>query len=243
MKCVLLAAGYATRLYPLTLDTPKSLLKVGSTTILERILAKVNEVSAIDEIVLVSNARFADQFRTFLHEQGTEKLVCVLDDGTSDNEHRRGAVADLAFAIAERRLDNDILVLAGDNLFDFSLADFVEFFLEKNADCITAYIEHDLDALRRTGVAQMGSDSRVLAFEEKPREPKSHFAVPPFYAYKRETLPLMQTYVDAGAPADAPGQFIEWLVARKPVYAFQFVGRRYDIGTLESYERAQRIFQ
>jgi len=242
MKCILLAAGYATRLYPLTRDLSKSLLRVGGKTILEHILAKIDEVHEVDEIIIVTNSRFAESFKEFIVGYRGKKPVHVLDDGTADNEHRLGAVADMAFAIEHGNMVDDVLVLAGDNLFDFSLQDFVRFSEVVCADCITAYEESDRSALQRTGVAVLGPDGQVVSFEEKPREPKSHNAVPPFYVYKKDTLPLILAYVEAGDNVDAPGQFIQWLVEQKPVYAFEFLGRRYDIGSIESYEEAKRIF-
>ena len=243
MKCVLLAAGYATRLYPLTKDKPKSLLLMGDKTILEHILAKVEEVREIDTVVLVTNTKFKSQFEEFIANHPRKNPVIVIDDGTSDNDHRLGAVADLALAIESACIDEDTLVLAGDNLFDFCLADFARFFDSLQADCVTAYTETNLDALRKTGVAEIDTDGRLRSFEEKPCQPKSAYAVPPFYFYRRETLPLIKRFVESGENVDAPGQLICWLVERKPVYAYHFLGRRYDIGSLESYEQAKKYFK
>jgi glucose-1-phosphate thymidylyltransferase len=243
MKCVLLAAGYATRLYPLTLNLPKSLLSVAGRTILDRILEKVDGVPEIDEVILVSNSRFADQFARFLSGRKSRIACSVLDDGTSDNETRLGAIADLLFAVDRRCLDGDLMVLAGDNLFDFRLSDFATFFHEKGADCITAHRLENQAELRRTGVAELDSDSRVLSFQEKPAVPRSTWAVPPFYLYRRETLPLIREYLEGGGNPDAPGNLIPWLAARRPVYAFTFSGRRWDIGNAESYEEAKRAFE
>lgn len=242
MKCVILAAGYATRMYPLTENLPKSLLVVAGKTILEHILAKVEEVPEIDEIILVSNAKFAGQFREYLKKSGQDDRITLIDDGTWDNEHRLGAVADLGLAIERRQIDDDILVLAGDNLFDFSLADFAAFYDVIQFDCITAHLENRQEALMKTGVAELDSKGRVLSFEEKPKEPKSNFAVPPFYIYKKDTLPLIHSYEEEGNNSDAPGQFVGWLVKRKPIYAYRFTGTRRDIGSLDNYREAQKLF-
>lgn len=242
MKCVLLAAGYATRLYPLTLNTPKSLLPVAGRAILDRILEKVDRVPGLDRIVLVSNARFADQFEAFMASRRSLIPYTVLNDGTTDNDNRLGAIADLLFAVDRLGLDEDLMVLAGDNLFDFELSDFSSFFRAKRADCITAHRLEDVGELRRTGVAELTADQRVLSFEEKPAEPKSTWAVPPFYLYRRETLPLIREYLAGGGNPDAPGNLVPWLAGRLPVYAFTFEGARYDIGTPESYAEAQRAF-
>lgn len=242
MKCVILVAGYATRMYPLTENLPKSLLVVAGKTILEHILAKVEEVPEIDEIILVSNAKFADQFRQYLKNRGQDNRISLIDDGTWDNEHRLGAVADLGLAIEQGRIDDDVLVLAGDNLFDFSLRDFVAYFHTVNADCITTYIEENIEALQRTGVAELDPSGRVLSFEEKPKKPRSNNAVPPFYIYTRATIKIIQQFLHSGMNTDAPGQFVSWLVNEQRVYAYRFVGMRYDIGSIAGYEEIKRIF-
>lgn len=242
MKCVILAAGYATRLYPLTENLPKCLLIVAGKTILEHILAKVEEVAEVDEVLLVSNAKFAGQFKSFLSGYKGKKPVTVLNDGTWDNEHRLGAIADLKFVVDQAKIDDDLLVLAGDNLFDFSLRDFVAFFYGVKGDCITLHHEESLEALRKTGVAEVNVDGRVLSFEEKPSAPRSNNAVPPFYLYTKETVLVLPQFLASGANADAPGQFVAWLVKTKPVYAFRLEGKRYDIGSLASYEEANKVF-
>lgn len=242
MKCLLLVAGYATRLYPLTLDKPKSLLPVGGKTILERLIEKIEQVPQITDTILVSNARFADQFATYIKEIGQDDRICTINDGTWSNETRLGAIGDMALAIKEKAIDEDLMVLAGDNLFDFSLADFAAFQASMQADCITAHKESRPEALRKTGVAELDSQGKVLSFEEKPEHPKTEYAVPPFYIYKKDTLPLIQSYIDEGNNPDAPGQFVGWLVDKKQVYAYRFDGKRHDIGSLESYQEAQRLF-
>jgi len=242
MKCLLLVAGYATRLYPLTKDWPKSLLPVGGKTILERLIDKIDQVPQIKEIILVSNARFAKQFENYIKAIGQDTRIIIINDGTLDNQSRLGAIGDMDLAIRQEGIDEDLMVLAGDNLFDFSLADFAAFQASVNADCITAHKEERLTALQKTGVAELGEDGRVLSFEEKPVQPRSNFAVPPFYLYKKETLQLIHEYIKEGNNADAPGRFVSWLVHKKPVYAFRFVGKRHDIGSLESYQEAQRLF-
>ncbi|HCX96368.1 MAG TPA: nucleotidyltransferase family protein [Spirochaetaceae bacterium] len=242
MKCVILAAGYATRMYPLTKDLPKSLLVVADKTILEHILMKVEEVPEIDEIILVSNARFADQFEAYIKGIRQDTRICMINDGTWDNETRMGAIGDMNLAIRQKNITEDLMVLAGDNLFDFSLMDFAAYFHSVNADCITTHWEERLDALKKTGVAELDAQGKVLSFEEKPAFPKSNFAVPPFYIYNKETLPFISTYIEEGNSPDAPGQFVGWLVNKRPVYAFRFTGKRHDIGSLDSYREARRLF-
>lgn len=242
MKCVLLAAGYATRLYPLTRDLPKSLLPIGGGTILDFIAAKIGEVEGIDRIFLVTNDRFFAAFSDWAARHPSRQEITVLSDGTTTNENRLGALADLRFAIGSGGVDDDLLVMAGDNLFDFSLADFVVFFNRVGRDCITVHELTDPEALRRTGVVTVDALGRVTGFEEKPRQPKSQLAAPPFYLFRQETLPWIGKYLEEGNPPDAPGNFIPWLISRREVYAYRFAGHRYDIGDLDSYRRAVGIF-
>jgi glucose-1-phosphate thymidylyltransferase len=167
----------------------------------------------------------------------------LIDDGTWDNEHRLGAIADLALAIEQAKIDDDVMVLAGDNLFDFSLKDFTYFFTNVQADSITTYYEECREALNRTGVAELGPKSQVLSFEEKPIKPRSNNAVPPFYIYTKATIKIVQQFLRTGQNADAPGQFIAWLVKRKSIYAYKIKGKRYDIGSLPSYNDVKSAFE
>ena len=242
MKTLILAAGYATRMYPLTLNTPKPLLDIGGRTIIDRLLDKLERTPGVDECIVVSNAKFYGHFLAWARERTLPWPLEVLNDGSTDNENRLGAVADMQFAIQEKKLTCDLLVLAGDNIFDFELSAFAEFFRGSGCDCITTHRLDDVEKLRRTGVIETDENGRVLSFEEKPSLPKSNLAVPPFYLYRRETLPLVAEYLAGGNNPDAPGNFIPWLLTRRQVSAFFFEGRRYDIGTLENYEKLRETF-
>ncbi len=242
MKCILLVAGFATRLYPLTLHTPKPLLPVGGKTILDRLMEKLEEIPSLEEVILVSNGRFFSHFVQWATTCVSTLRVIVLNDGAMDNDQRLGAVADLEFAVREKNIREDTLVLAGDNLFDFSLKAFVDFFHAKRADCITTHPVEDPEHLKRTGVILVNSDGKVVEFEEKPKHPKGTLAVPPIYLYRQDTLPLLTSYLKEGNNPDAPGNFIPWLLQRKEVYAYFFQGKRYDIGTPESLEEARRVY-
>lgn len=249
MIAIVLAAGYATRLYPLTKDVPKPLLDVAGRSILDRVVDNAEGVTDLREFVVVTNHRFVDHFQRWAdaRRSSSQRKVTVIDDGSTSNENRLGALGDLKLAVdvlIEHGFDEPVLVLAGDNLFDFELSDFAAFAGERGSDCITAHRLDDVEALRRTGVVELTRDNRVLSFAEKPAEPRSTWAVPPLYVYRPETLKEeLPIFLSENNESDAPGSFIPWLIQRKPVYAFPFTGDRYDIGNLDSYEAAQRVFE
>jgi len=243
MKGVILAAGYATRMYPLTEHTPKSLLPVAGVPVIDYIMAKIVQVEEIDRVYLISNAKFFEQFRDWLDRRDWPKPIEIINDGSTRNENRRGAIGDLGLAIEEAGIDDDVLVLAGDNLFEFSLCDFVSFFDEKGRSAaVTIREEHDPERLRRVGVAEVDEDWCVLSFTEKPEQPRSNYGSPAFYIYGREVLPMVRQYVDEGNNPDAPGNLIAWLHSRRPVYGFLFREMRYDIGNMETYREVDRIY-
>ncbi len=243
MTAVILAAGYATRLYPLTRDTAKPLLDVAGRTILDRILENAARVPALSSLVVVSNARFYRQFCRWASTVDYGVPVTVLNDGSTDNTNRLGALADLQFAVRECDISDNTIVIAGDNLFEFELAGFAAFFDAVGADCIAVGKVDDPAQLRRTGVVELDTDGRVLSFQEKPAEPRSHWGAPPLYLYRATTLQQpLDEFLRSGADADAPGAFVPWLIGRGRVYAYRFEGARHDIGTLESYRAAQALF-
>ncbi|TCT12848.1 glucose-1-phosphate thymidylyltransferase [Natranaerovirga pectinivora] len=243
MKCILLAAGYATRLYPLTKDKPKSLLEVSGKTILQHILDKVEVIEGINDVYIVTNDRFYNQFNDWVNQYPTNKVVKVINDGTTTNDNRLGAIADIQYVVDKESIEEDVLVLAGDNLFDFDLRDFVNFYKDVNNDCISVLEVSNVEDLKRTGVVEIDENGIAIGFEEKPQEPKSNLAVPPFYLYTKDTVNRIKEYLNEGNNPDAPGNFVPWLIGKKDVYAYKLQGKRYDIGTLESYEKVQDIFK
>ena len=243
MDCIVLAAGYATRLYPLTREFPKPLLPVAGRSILDRLLDKAFAVPEVGNVTVVTNARFHHHFESWRESRPESPRISLVNDGSTTNENRIGALRDLALAVEAAGPAGPTIVLAGDNLFEFELTDFVDFFRQREADCITTHHLEDVERLKRTGVVQIGQEWRVIGFQEKPEEPNSHWAVPPFYLYTRETLlESLPDFLTDGGNADAPGSFIPWLLARKTVFAFPFEGERYDIGNLESYQSVRRAF-
>lgn len=239
MKCIILAAGYATRLYPLTENFPKPLLKVGDKAILDWLIDDIEPM--IDEFIVVSNHKFAHIFEEWAKDRSGN--ITIIDDGTTSNETRLGAVKDIQLAVNKADIKDDCIVMAGDNLLDFSLGKFVEFARDKDTACVMCHPEDRLEALRKTAVITMDDNCKITSYEEKPVNPKGNHAVPPFYFYKAEDLQLIQTALDAGCGYDAPGSFAAWLSTQKTMHAFVMPGKRYDIGDVESYERVKAIFQ
>lgn len=241
MKCLILAAGYATRLYPLTENFPKPLLEVRGKTILDWLLDDLERTDEIEEYIVISNHKYYPQFQSWA---GTHRLpIRVLDDGTVSNETRLGAVRDIAFAVEKLSLSGDLLVVAGDNLLDFSLSLFLRYAREKGTSCVMRYWEGDLNKLRKVGVAEVDENGRILSMEEKPAVPKSNWCTPPFYFYKGDDVPLVKRGIEEGCGVDAPGSFLAWLSARTAVHAFEMPGKRYDIGDLESYRAICESYQ
>ena len=245
MKCLILAAGYATRLYPLTENFPKPLLEVAGKPILDWLIDDMNQTGLIDEYIIISNHKFTHIFQDWADKRNLMfNVKClILDDGTSSNETRLGAVKDIQFAIEQLNLDDDLLVMAGDNLLDFSLSGFVNFAQEKHATCVMRYFEADEARLHKTGVAEINEEGLILSMEEKPANPKSNWCIPAFYYYTREDARLIKKGIESGCGIDAPGSFIAWLSTQTKVYTFEMPGKRYDIGTLESYKAIKEIFK
>ncbi len=243
MKCIVLAAGYATRLYPLTENFPKPLLEVQDKTILDWLLDDIDSQGKIDEYIVVSNHRYAAQFEQWAAQKKLSALITVLDDGSVSNETRLGAVRDVQLAIEHGQLDDDLLVIAGDNVLDFSLGKFINYFEKKRHSCVMRYYEADMQKLKRCGVAEVEGNGRVFSMEEKPAEPKGNWCIPPFYIYAKEDVHKVYQGLEQGCGVDAPGSFIAWLCGQTEVYAMPMPGKRYDIGDVQSYARVQREYE
>jgi glucose-1-phosphate thymidylyltransferase len=228
MRALILAAGYATRLRPMTDSLPKMLLPLAERPMLDYLVDRLREVDELDAIDLVTNARFADAFRKWAPED-----VTVHDDGTTSNEDRLGAIGDIAFTIERAGLmGEDMLIVAGDNLIGYSLATFVEFWREKGGSAIAVFEVEDRSLLPQYGVVELDDDARVVGFEEKPAEPKSDLAATAAYLYRAADLELLNTYLEEGNAPDAPGNFAAWLHKRAPLHGYRFSGEWYDIGDL-----------
>jgi glucose-1-phosphate thymidylyltransferase len=239
MKAMILAAGYATRLSPLTDSIPKMLLPLAKRPMLDYLLDRIREVDEIDAIHLVTNARFAQAF-----EDWAPQDVTVHDDGTSSNEERLGAIGDLAFTIEQAGLKGqDLFVVAGDNLIGYSLREFVDFWRGKGGSAIAVYEVGDPSLLRHYGVVELDEDDRVVGLEEKPERPKSNLAATASYLYRADDLGRLPQYLEQGNPPDAPGNFAVWLHTRAPLYGYRFAGEWHDIGDLRQLLAADNLLR
>jgi len=242
MKAIILSAGYATRLYPLTKDIPKGLLPIGEKSILDFIVDQIETIKDIDEVFIISNHKFYKNFYDWSVIRKSHLKFTVLDDNTTDDTNKLGAIGDIQFTIEKGNICEDVLIMAGDNFFTFDLLDYINFYKKVNADTILVKEMDKLSDLQRMGNAILDGNDKVVEMEEKPQEPKSKCAVFASYIYKKETLPLIKQYLNEGNNPDAPGFFPSWLHKIKPVYAYKFIGECYDIGTHESYAEVCDIF-
>ena len=253
MKNVVIAAGYATRLGDLTKNFPKPLLKIGESTILGRMLDDIDRIPEIDEHVIITNHKFAHIFEEWAEKRSLDyarddikggrddnprKPITIVDDGTETNETRLGAVCDLLFAMDKLHIDDDLLVVAADNLLFFSFQEFVDFAKEKGTSCIMCHEQPSIEKLQRTGVVELDENYRVLGMEEKPQVPKSHWAVPPFYIYLKKDLELVRNSVANGCGKDAPGNLAHYMVEHTTMHAWPMTAGRFDIGSLDTYYEA-----
>lgn len=238
MKNIVIAAGYATRLGELTRNFPKPLLKIGDSTILGRMLDDIDRIDCIDEHIIITNHKFAHCFEEWKREQHYTKPITIVDDDTETNDTRLGAVCDLLFAMDKLSIDDDMLVVAADNLLFFSFQEFVDFAKEKGTSCIMCHEQPSTEKLQRTGVVMLDDDSRVLNMEEKPQCPQSHWAVPPFYIYMRHDLELIRHAVENGCGKDAPGNLAHYMVDNTVMHAWKMSAGRFDIGSLDTYYEA-----
>ena len=239
---VVIAAGYATRLGELTRNFPKPLLKIGDNTILGRMLDDIDTIPEITEHIIITNHKFAPIFNEWAKGLQYTKPITIVDDGTSTNETRLGAVCDLLYAIKDRNINDDLLVVAADNILFFSFKEFVDFAIEKQTSCIMCHEQPSIEKLQRTGVIVVDENWKVLNMEEKPQEPKSHWAVPPFYIYLKKDLDLVRASVDNGCGKDAPGNLAHYMVEKTDMHAWKMSAGRFDIGSLDTYYEACQRF-
>ncbi len=245
MKVIILAAGYATRLYPLTLTRPKPLLPVAGQPMIDYVLDNLAPIGGIDRIYVVTNAKFASHFQTWADDYRATKAklnFTIVNDGSTDDTSKLGAIGDIHFVLNSQNVTDDIIVVAGDNLFSEKLPDFGRFCREKSAPVLAVYDVGDLEQIKKYNAITLDSDGRITFFEEKPKNPTSTLTGIALYYYPKSALPLIRQYIAEGNNPDQPGRLIQWLYPRLPVYTWKVPGLWYDIGSKETLEEANRIF-
>ena len=245
MKLLVLAAGYATRLYPLTLNQSKSLLEVAERPMIEHILATTEDIGDIDHIIIVTNEKFARDFEAWVGGYRQTRQHCppitVVNDHSTSDETRLGAIGDIKLVIDSQKIADDLLIIGGDNLFKSSLTEFVKF-AAKNGPTLGVYDVGDLEQMKKYGNVSVDHERKITKFVEKPPQPETTLAAMCLYYYPRTVLPLIDQYVKEGNKLDQPGRLIAWLYQRQPVYAHQIRGQWLDIGSFETLELARRLF-
>jgi glucose-1-phosphate thymidylyltransferase len=245
MKVVILAAGYATRLYPLTLTQPKPLLPVAGKPMIEYVLDNLAPIGGLDRIYVVTNARFATHFQKWADAYRAAKAkldFTIVNDGSTDDSNKLGAIGDLHLVLSREQVQDDVIVVAGDNLFSQELSDFGRFCREKRAPVLAVYDVGDLDQVKKYNSISIAGEGRITFFEEKPKNPTSTLTGIALYFYPKPMLPMIKQYIAEGNNPDQPGRLIQWLYPRTPVYTWKVPGLWFDIGSKESLEEANRIF-
>jgi glucose-1-phosphate thymidylyltransferase len=242
MKALILAAGYATRLYPLTEDKPKALLPIGGKPILERILEKFVQEAEIDKFYLVSNQKFSSDFISWLDEVDLELNIEVLNDGSISDEDKKGAIGDIQFFLDKTQVKDDLMIIAGDNLSEFPVSNLIKFF-KKNGTTVAVCDIGNKENAKRYGVVKIDKNNQIVEFIEKPEEPVSSLVATGFYIFKTEDLLSVGDYMKSGNSPDAPGYYISWLHKKKPVYGYVFKEAWYDIGDAATYKKVNEIYQ
>ena len=242
MDAIILAAGYAVRLYPLTENTPKPLLKVAGKPIVEHIIDKLEELDIINKIYIVTNDKFEQNFIEWLHNFDAKKSIEIINDRTKSNDDRLGALGDVRYVMDTKKITDDIEVIAGENIFEFSLNDVIDLFKKKKSNIVVLHDVKNLELAKQYGVVEV-NDSTVINFEEKPAHPKSTLVSTGIYLFPKKTLLLTKKYIDQGNSPDKTGSFIEWLHKRDKVYAYVTDKPWYDIGNIEQLEKANKHFK
>jgi len=241
MKCIILCAGYATRLYPLTSDKPKSLLPIKGKPILDYIIEKVDQIEEVDEVFVVSNNKFYKNFLDWQNSRKFKKKVKTINDGTLDNESRLGGLGDLWFVIEKEKINDNLLVVLGDNFFDFDLDKVIDFFHKKNKEVVGLHDIGDLNEAKRFGVLKIQEDGKIISFVEKPEKPESTFVSTGIYVYSKDTIKKIEEYMKTDKPKDGPGNLVIYLMSLQDVYGLVLNEDWYDIGSIETYKRVNEV--
>jgi len=238
MKAIVLAAGYATRLYPLTLNTPKPLLKIAGKPMIEYILDKLYEIPSLDEIFIITNDKFFDKFNNWINNYKSNISIEIINDKTNSNEDRIGAIGDIDLVIKREKIKDELIIVAGDNLFEFSLKEFVDF--SKDKPIIASHDINNIDLAKQYGILSVDDKYKITNFEEKPEKPKSTLAATCIYFLPSDIVKMIDEYIQKGNPTDKPGHFIQWLYKETEVYSFVTKERWFDIGSKEQLEEVRK---
>ena len=245
MKVIILAAGYATRLYPLTLNQPKPLLPVAGKPMIEHVLDNLAPIGGIDRIYVVTNAKFAGHFQKWSEERHAAKSnsrFTIVNDGTTSDADKLGAIGDIHYVLQTQNVDDDLIVVAGDNLFSEKLGNFGKFCREKNAPVLALYDVGDLGQIKKYNSISVDGAGRITFFEEKPKNPTSTRTGIALYFYPKTAIPFIKQYIAEGNNPDQPGRLVQWLYPRTSVYTWQVPGLWFDIGSKETLEEANKVF-
>src|SRR3989344_5414339 len=243
MDAIILAAGYATRLYPLTKDRPKPLLHVARKPIVEHIIRKIEKIKDVNKIYIVTNNKFEGHFNDWLRSFDAKSPIEIINDGTKSNEDRLGAIGDVHFAITSKNIDNELIVVAGDNLFELSLNDVSNFFRKKKSNVIVLHDVKDIELAKHYGIVETDNENLVTHFEEKPQNQRSTLASTGIYLFPKKTIELIKKYIEQGNNPDKTGSFIEWLHKRESVYSFTTEKKWYDIGSIDQLQKADMEYK
>jgi glucose-1-phosphate thymidylyltransferase len=242
MKLIILAAGYATRLYPLTRNRPKPLLPVAGKPMLEHVIDHISTIRAIDHAYIVTNAKFASHFEDWAKSYQHPFSFTIVNDQSTDESNRLGAIGDTHLVLKKHEIDDDIIVIGGDNLFSHDLSGFGDYCEQKNAPVTGVYDVGDLEQIKKYNSIEIDDDHRITYFEEKPQVPKSTLTGIALYYYPKSVLPLIDQYIAEGNNPDQPGRLVQWLYPRVPFYVWKVPGLWYDVGSIETLEEANRVF-
>jgi glucose-1-phosphate thymidylyltransferase len=245
MKVIILAAGYATRLYPLTLTQPKPLLPVAGKPMIEYVLDNLAPIGGVDRIYVVTNAKFAGHFQKWLehyHATNSKPSFTVINDGTTSDSDKLGAIGDIHYVLKTQNVDDDLIIVAGDNLFSEKLGGFGKFCREKNAPVLALYDVGDLEQIKKYNAISVDGNGRITFFEEKPAKPTSTLTGIALYFYPKSSIPFIRQYIAGGNNPDQPGRLVQWLYPRTAVYTWRVPGLWFDIGPKETLDEAGKIF-
>ena len=242
MKCILLCAGYATRLFPLTENFPKALLKIGNKPLLDYILEEVNKIEEVDKIYVVTNNRYYKHFEDWKNQKNNIKQIEVINDNTTSNDDRLGAIGDIMYVIEKNNIDDDLLIIAGDNLFTYKLCDVINYYnkIKKSIVCVKEL--DDINLLKRFAVAKIDENNKIISLVEKPEKVESNIGVYATYIYPKNIIKFFEQYKNEGNNMDSPGNFPQYLYKKDDVYAYKFDGECYDVGTFETLDEVNKLY-